>query len=87
MILIQSTGALEECLQLPLLSSAFVASVHRDNPSHMAHATIAVLNLGPEGLSWIESSLQDILGSSNIHFCGNEPIQRVDSNSNVILTL
>ena len=52
MILIQSTGGLEECLQLPLLSSAFVASVHRDNPSHMAHATIAVLNLGPEGLSW-----------------------------------
>ena len=35
---------------IPLLSSAFLASVH--HPSHMAHATIAVLNLGPEGLSW-----------------------------------
>ena len=34
---------------IPLLSSAFLAFVH--HPSHMAHATIAVLNLGPEGLS------------------------------------
>jgi len=33
---------------IPLLSSVFLASVH--HPSHMAHATIAVLNLGPEGL-------------------------------------
>jgi len=31
---------------IPLLSLAFLASVH--HPSHMAHATIAVLNLGPE---------------------------------------
>jgi len=57
-ILIRSTGAPEECLQLIRVasflvlashfSSAFLASVH--HPLHMAHATIAVLNLGPEGL-------------------------------------
>jgi len=36
------------CIQV--LSSAFLASVHDD--SQMAYATIAVMNLGPEGLFW-----------------------------------
>ena len=35
---------------MTLLSSAFLASVH--HPWHMVHATIAVLNLGLEVLSW-----------------------------------
>jgi len=35
---------------IPLFSLAFLASVH--HPSHMAHVTIAVRNLGPDGLSW-----------------------------------
>ena len=34
---------------IPVLLSAFVASVH--HPSRMAHATVADFNLGPEGLS------------------------------------
>jgi len=36
---------------IPLFSSVFLASAH--HPSHMAHATIGVWNLGPEGLFWI----------------------------------
>jgi len=49
-----------------LLSSAFLASVHHS--SHMAHATIAVLNLGPEGLSWNRFLLAVSARFSRIHF-------------------
>jgi len=51
---------------IPLLSSAFLASVQ--HPSHMAHATIAVLNLGPEGLSWNQFLLVVSARFSRIHF-------------------
>jgi len=51
---------------IPLLSSAFLASVH--HPSHTAHATITVLNLGPEGLSWNQFLLAVSARFSRIHF-------------------
>jgi len=51
---------------IPLLSSAFLASVH--HPPHMAHATIAVLNLGPEGLSWNRFLLAVSARFSRINF-------------------
>jgi len=51
---------------ISLLSSAFLASVHHS--SHMAHATIAVLNLGPEGLSWNQFLLAVSARFSRIHF-------------------
>jgi len=51
---------------IPLRSSAFLASVH--HPSHMAHATIAVLNLGPEGLYWNRFLLAVSARFSRIHF-------------------
>ena len=51
---------------IPLLSSAFLASFH--HPSHMAHATIAVLNLGPEGLFWNRFLLAVSTRFSRIYF-------------------
>jgi len=51
---------------IPLFSSAFLASVH--HPSHMAHATVAGLNLGPQGLSWIGSLLAVSARFSRIYF-------------------
>jgi len=37
---------------IPLLSSAFLVSIY--HPSHIAHTTIAVSNLGLEGLFWTQ---------------------------------
>jgi len=51
---------------IPLFSSAFLASIH--HPLHMAHATIAVLNLGPEGLSWNRFLLAVSACFSRIYF-------------------
>jgi len=55
---------LRACIRL--LSSAFLASVH--HPSHMAHATIAVLNSGPEGLFWNRLLLAVSARLSRIYF-------------------
>ena len=55
---------LRACIRL--LSSVFLASVH--HPSHMAHATIAVLNSGPEGLFWNRLLLAVSARLSRIYF-------------------
>jgi len=76
-ILIRSMGTSEEYLQSirvalflvfasRFASSAFLASVHHS--SNMAHATIAVLNLGSQGLSWNWFLLAASARLSRIHF-------------------